>query len=293
MPWYPDAIRKPVERFNPGGDKAVIRVKGRGVCFHVAVSLAASLFNYFNQPGNPCSHFYVRLDGTVEQYVDTNYRAPAQLQGNPTMLGIETAGGVTNADTEPWTNAQLIGLVNLTKWLESIDGFPLKLMENSRLPTEGLGWHRLGINPWRVSGGELWSESEGKVCPGSKKIEQIRTVILPGAKGDLDMADHASLEAQLNDLKQMVQNLIDAEAARYGVYTGRYNAETRRWESEVARDQAESALWVAEAQRDADEMAKLDEILTVVRNTAALTGGVTVEQLIDILNRTGLTVNPA
>ena len=260
MSWYPDAIQRPVARFNPGGSKALLRTKGRGICYHVAVSLSSSLYNYFNQSGNPCSHFYVRLDGTVEQYVDTDYRAPANLEGNKTLLSIETAGGVTNAETEPWTNAQQFSLIKLSNWLIQIDNIPEQLMINSRPETKGLGWHELGVEPWIVSGGEKWSESYGKICPGNIKIEQIRTVILPGIKGDISMADFATIEAQLSDLKTMVQNLIDAEAARYGVYTGRYNVETNRWESEVARDQAENALWVAEANRDQEEAQKFEEL---------------------------------
>jgi N-acetylmuramoyl-L-alanine amidase len=301
MPWYPDAIKKPVTRFNPGGDKATLRTKGRGVCYHVAVSLSASLFNYFNTPGNPCSHFYVRFDGTVEQYVDTDYRAPANLQGNPTLLSIETMGGKTNVDTEPWTPDQLTSLIKLTQWLQFLDRFPIQLMPNSISSSKGLGWHKLGVNPWRVDSGELWSESYGKVCPGAKKIEQINTVILPGVKGEIvDMATLESIETKLD-------GLIAAEAARYGVYTGRYNVETDRWESEVDRDAAEANLWVAEIQRDKEADTKLDQILAntnpeqlaakvveqLVQNFPEIDGVMVKGIVVDVINSSKLqVVNP-
>lgn len=260
--WYPDAIRKPVTRFNPGGSKALKRIKGRGVCFHVAASEGASLFNYFNQSGNPCSHFYVRRDGTVEQYVDTDYRAPAQLQGNPTMLGIETQGGANESivDTELWSVACLNSLIKLTQWLQQIDNFPAIMMANSISTSKGLGYHKLGINPWRVDTGELWSESNGKLCPGKAKINQIRTIILPGIKGENpDMATLESIEIK-------VDQLLASEAARYAVYTDRYNVESGRWEAEVNRDAAEAQIWAKEVERDMAMDAQLDRIETAVTN---------------------------
>jgi len=213
MPWYPGAIIKKVTRFNPGGSNASKRKKGRGVCNHVAVSEAASLFNYFNQPGNPCSHFYVRRDGTVEQYVDTDYVAPCNLDGNPTLLSIETQGGVNSPETEPWTSAQLNSQINLHIWLQGVDGFPIQLMTDSRPETKGIGWHELGIEPHVVSGGELWSSAYGKICPGNKKIEQIKTVIYPGVKeggADMDLT-----EQNLDDIALRVWNfLIAGEQAK-------------------------------------------------------------------------------
>lgn len=188
MAWFPGAIRKEVTRFNPGGDRARLRIKGRGICDHVAASEAASLFNYFNEPGNPCSHFYVRRSGIVEQYVDTDWVAPANLEGNPTLLSIETQGGATEltVDIEPWEPAALDALIQLHIWLQKIDGFPIQEMPNSLSTSKGVGYHRLGIDPWRVLGGELWSRSTGKLCPGLEKIRQIRTVIIPSMKqGDI------------------------------------------------------------------------------------------------------------
>lgn len=305
MSWYPDAIRKPVTRFNPGGTKVQVRKKGRGVCFHVAASEGASLFNYFNQPGNPCSHFYVRRDGTVEQYVDTDYVAPAQLAGNSTMLGIETQGGANEAtvDTELWSLACLNSLIKLTKWLQQVDNFPAIMMANSLAGSQGLGYHRLGINPWRIKDGQLWSESYGKLCPGANKINQIKTIILPGIKGE--NPDMATLESIQTSLDQ----LLAAEAARYAVYTDRYNVETGRWEAEANRDSAEAQLWAKEVERDVAMDAQLDRIEAAVTNIdwrqiainiaeqlqlnfPELSGTVVTGIVESVLNKTKLSVTP-
>jgi hypothetical protein len=148
------------------------RTKGRGVCLHVAVSEAASLFPYFST-ANVDSHFYVAKSGTIEQYVDTDLVAYAQLVGNATLISVETQGGVTNPDSEPWTAPQVDALARICRWAHDIEGVPLQVMPDSRPTSRGLGSHRLGIDPWRVSGGELWSTANGKLCPGAAKVAQI------------------------------------------------------------------------------------------------------------------------
>src|SRR6266508_4058674 len=201
MAWYPGAIRKEVTRHRTP------MARYRGVCNHVAVSEAASLFGYFNEPGNPTSHFYVRKSGVVEQYVSTAYRAPAQLEGNSSMISIETQGGVTHLETEPWTEAQLQTLAGIAHWAHQLHGVPLVRMTGSRPETRGIGYHRLGIDPWRVDGGERWSKAYGKVCPGNAKIAQIPEIIAR-AKGSAEGDDgtmawtDAQIAATLAHLKE-------------------------------------------------------------------------------------------
>jgi hypothetical protein len=167
--WYPGAIRKVVTRHDTP------RTRDRGICLHIAVSEAASLFNYFNQPGNPTSHFYVRYDGDVEQYVDTQYRAPANLEGNPTLISIETQGG--RVAGQVWTAAQRETLARIAAWCHAVHGIPLVAMPSSRSAANGIGYHRLGVDPWRVDGGELWSKARGKTCPEPQRIAQIPGII--------------------------------------------------------------------------------------------------------------------
>lgn len=213
MGFYPKAIRKIVARHDTP------RTRDRGICHHVAASEGTSLFSYFNQSGNPTSHFYVRKDGTVEQYVDTRYQAPAQLAGNHDMISIETAGGLSDrtADREPWSEAQVASLIALDAWIcATHKGIPLKMMPDSKSTSKGFGYHRLGIDPYRVAGGEVWSSSRGKVCPGLEKIDQIKTVILPGViklLGSTDTTPEDELSAaEVTDLKAFIEARTKAYA---------------------------------------------------------------------------------
>jgi hypothetical protein len=202
MAWYPGAIRKVVARHTTP------MAWYRGVCNHVAVSEAASLFGYFDQAGNPTSHFYVRKSGVVEQYVDTRYRAPAQLEGNPSMISIETQGGVDNLDTEPWTEAQIATLAGIARWCHDLHGIPLVRMADSLPATVGIGYHRLGVDPYRVDGGELWSKAYGKVCPGDGKIAQIPRIIKLAREGDGTMAwTDAQIEQMLANQAQAAKSV--------------------------------------------------------------------------------------
>lgn len=176
MARYPAAIWKPLDpRYVPG---ARLTAHNR-VNLHVAVSEAASLHGFFNAPGRPSSHFYVRRDGTVEQYVDTDYRAEADLDGNDATISVETQGGVTDAQREPWTDEQVQALAALWAWARDTHGIADKLATSSRRGEEsrGLSWHRLGVDPWRVPDGMRYSTARGKICPGDAKIAQIPGIL--------------------------------------------------------------------------------------------------------------------
>lgn len=186
MAWLAGAIIKKVTRFNPGGSKARLMERFDGVVEHIAVSNGLSLFTQFNTPGQPSSHFYVRKAGPqgedtgmadFEQYVDTGYQAPAQLDGNHRMISCETQGGVGADLNVGWTVAQLNRLAWIAWQCSVRHGFPLKAMTTSRPTARGIGYHRLGVNPWRVSDGELWSSANGKVCPGDARVKQIPSII--------------------------------------------------------------------------------------------------------------------
>ena len=196
MAIYKDAIYKPLTVS-----------KGRQRMFaynrmnlHVAVSEASSLYGAFNRKGQPDSHFYVRrgtpeqiakrLPATIEQYVDTIYRANADLEGNDATISVETQGGVKNADSEPWDISQLLAMANLYAWSVQTHGIAEKIATSSQLgyPSKGLSWHRLGVDgnfPQlpnigagrnQRGGGMRYSKSRGKSCPGLAKIQQIPSI---------------------------------------------------------------------------------------------------------------------
>ena len=153
------------------------------VVLHVSASNGESLFRFFSG-AVVCSHFHVSKAGKVEQYLDTDWASSADLEGNQRVISIETQG----VDGEPWTEAQLVALAKLLAWIGQAHNIPLRLAENSRTTTTGIAWHRLGVDGnfpsvgllagrTQRGGGEKWSLSRGKVCPGDERIKQIPGLI--------------------------------------------------------------------------------------------------------------------
>ena len=186
MALMPGALYKPIARHNTG---ALMAAYNR-VNVHVAVSEASSLFATFSLAVN-CSHFYVRKDGVIEQYMDTRFRSKADKDGNDATISIETQGGVFNAQGEPWTAAQVAAIARIFAWSVATHGIKEQLATSSALgeASKGLSWHRLGVDgnfPALPSilagrkqrgGGMYYSTSTGKICPGDAKIQQIPSIL--------------------------------------------------------------------------------------------------------------------
>lgn len=188
MARFPGAIWKPI---TADKDRKRLTIYNR-MNLHVAVSETSSLHGYFNQRGVVDSHFYVRRDGTVEQYVDTAYRAYADLEGNDATISVETQGmgGGT------WTPEQRESLARLFAWAVKTHGIARKLATSSAPgdASRGLSWHRLGV-PHRgtyshngvvvkqltstapgylQSRNHIWfSGVVAKACPGDDRIPQV------------------------------------------------------------------------------------------------------------------------
>lgn len=145
------------------------RTRTRAVVLHVDAGGASSLYGWFNNPAAlASSHFYVTYGGTVEQYLDTSLTAWTQRTGNASCIGIETQGKGDGS----WTAAQLTSLARLVRWLCQYYSLPVTDMRTSRPDATGVGMHRYGIDPWRVSDGEVWG-GNGKVCPGELRVAQF------------------------------------------------------------------------------------------------------------------------
>jgi len=179
MAWMPGAIHKPIAKHNKRKRGTVNRLN-----LHIAVSEAASLYGFFSG-AQVCSHFYVRRDGTIEQYIDTSCYSAADLEGNDATISAETQGGVTNADREEWTPQQVDALARIFRWVRETHGVANKIATSSRKGEEskGLSWHRLGVDPWRVNGGMKYSNARGKICPGSARIAQIQGIFNASQSG--------------------------------------------------------------------------------------------------------------
>lgn len=164
------------------------RTRTRGIVLHVAVSNATSLHGFFNRAGvNASSHFYVDYNGNTEQYVDADKIAWTSGEGNPTTIGVETAG----MGSGKWTDAQMKELARLCRWAAKKYGFPLRKASSSRKSAKGVFTHRHGVDGnFPTKGvqrgrlqraknglGEKWSRANGKICPGYDRQEQWPLVV--------------------------------------------------------------------------------------------------------------------
>ena len=181
MTRYPGAKWRPISRNFTDRERS----RTDGIILHVTASTAASQHGWFNNPASGASsHLHIALDGTVEQYVDLDKIAWTSGDGSARTIGIETAGTGSGS----WTKAQLDALEKALVWLCERYRVPVRLMGSSRSTERGIGWHRLGIDGnfpatgllagrAQRGGGEKWSKSRGKVCPGDARIRQIPALV--------------------------------------------------------------------------------------------------------------------
>jgi hypothetical protein len=151
------------------------------------------MHSYFNVSGRATPHWYVGRDGEIEMYIDSDFRSTANLDGNGSCLTVETWDGYGaswsgGGDGPPWTPKQVEALAKIAAWAHEKHGIPLDRLPSSRPGTRGIGWHRQGCDGnyeqppgqllgGRVSGGERWSTSAGKVCPTTTRIKQVDGII--------------------------------------------------------------------------------------------------------------------
>lgn len=173
------------------------------------------------------SHWWLRMDGRLEQFIDTDVQAHANLYGNSRALSVETEDEGDPAHT-PWTPAQVDALVKLLVFVHKEHGIPLEIMPNWQAP--GVGWHSMwgfkdGVN---LTGGYLqspWTNSRGKTCPGKLRIQQFINEVLPRAQAivgdrpeesDVELQDWYQLVAEATGSKyspavELWQNLLNLQ----------------------------------------------------------------------------------
>lgn len=152
------------------------------VCVHTIVGYAPA----------HAAHFSVKADGTILQSRDTAYQSAANLNGNHRVIAIENEDHGPRFGSTPrlpkWvplTPEQVQANARILAWAHKTHGIPLQLSANSLPSSRGLGYHRQGIDgnfgtyryPGRVSGGEVWTLSRGKVCPTDARIAQLPAIL--------------------------------------------------------------------------------------------------------------------
>lgn len=169
MAWYPRAVKRELPQ-----NRSQSRIDPRTIALHTAVSNGSSLFNYFNGRSSGVeSHFYIRKDGTVEQYMDTTVRADCQNDANGFAVSIESWDGygsvwTSERDLPAWNLRQVDAIVDLMAWLHRTHGIPLRVSRS--WDDSGVGWHRKYI------GRPGWARSP-RACPGDRRIAQIPDMI--------------------------------------------------------------------------------------------------------------------
>lgn len=181
MSRYPSATWKPIR------DTSTARLTKDILCLHTAVTSATGCWNYFDRLDvKVYSHGVIggiwggdagkNLDGVAWQMADTNYRAAANLDGNWRVISWETADNAARP-IAAWTPRQCDTIVRIMVDAHRLDGIPLMLIPDSKPGRRGVAYHRLGCDPYRISGGEHWSSSYGKDCPTDVRIKQLPALI--------------------------------------------------------------------------------------------------------------------
>lgn len=179
-------IRDPFSVWRPFSGKSKVPLKQDIVCVHTMVGTLAGSWDWANRPGTPYWHYGVNGVGTAWQCHDLAFRSAANLNGNHRVIPIETSdmkeGVFPNTWTNPpWTDAQVAMLIKLIAWLCIRFNIPPVLIPDTKPGRRGLAYHRQGIAPQLVPGGEIWSKAAGKSCPAAR-VQQFINVVIPGVR---------------------------------------------------------------------------------------------------------------
>lgn len=209
------------------------------VCVHTIVG---------HPPAN-AAHFSTRADGYIWQSRDTRYRSAANYTGNPRVIAIENedmglvygAWNTNDGHQVPGFTAQQVeAIAQICAWVNRVHGIPLVLCPDSKPGSRGIGYHREGIDSptgfasyqygGRVPGGEVWTTSPGKVCPGDRRITQLITQIIPRARQIAGLDVPASLDHEDDTMIAFFKGDSDAKdekGTRYGdrVYLVKFDPE--------------------------------------------------------------------
>lgn len=215
----------PTAHYAPINYSGVPRIRSAGlnvVIFHTIVG---------HDPA-PAAHFSLGGYGELTQNRDTLYQSAACLDGNPRALACETEDlgapfptwDTNNGHEVPaWSDPQLDRAVEVCVWAYHTHGVPLQLAADSKTGSAGIAYHRQGIDSdnnfagfaygGRVSGGEHWSTSKGKVCPGDRRIKQLIEIVIPRARvaagldNDMTAEDTANIKTIKNWLEALIHGL--------------------------------------------------------------------------------------
>lgn len=238
--WYPGSWI-----VSQGGNGGSITARPAENVFHIAASNwnidvsdpvnGSKGIAGWNQGARACNG-YIDQYGNMQQYCsvwssvngtkDGNWRCRTWESWNPEGLTGSTF------DTSTWTGEQCERFSDILAWDSIENGAILADMADSRRSSHGNGVHRYGItgyNPWQQVGGEVWSGSSSKVCPGSARVRQ-----LPGIIARARVIADAVRGGRCGYLPPGRVNLRDALA--------RTNDQPKEWDEMATRDEIRDAV---------------------------------------------------
>ena len=232
------ANRYPKALWEPLGRQTEERMTAHDIiCLHTMVGTLAGTDAMFEADGFGGTESHWGTGGAgeqVKQWQDMAYSADANLEGWRRVLSIENADkdpgfpAWSGSDVPGFTAKQLDQLVDLVAWLCSREahsacpsdwkchreGIPAALIPDSKPGRRGIGYHRQGIDgslpDMRVSGGEAWSTSRGKICPGDRRVKQIREDLVPRVAARLNPPKPTRVERARADLETALARSVKA-----------------------------------------------------------------------------------
>lgn len=151
--------RGPVPNMTSGGMRS-----HRGLVLHIQEGSEAGTDAWFHNPSSQVSaHFGNPKTGPLDQWVDTDDRAWAEVNGNPDWISVENEGH----SGDQLTASQLENVAQLLAWLHVQYGVPLAISDTPAAGTPGLTGHGLGGSAW---GGHY-------DCPGPPILAQRPAII--------------------------------------------------------------------------------------------------------------------
>ena len=165
-------MRCPFANWRPVANHSGPMTGHLGFVVHVQVG-TGSCYGEFNTAGSQASsHFWVAQDGTLEQYVDTDFIAWAEMAGNGEYVSCETEG---TPDTE-MTGAQVAALGRLLAWLHAEYSIPLQTCDHGG---QGMTTHA------HYPSGTADPDWGNHACPGPLRSAQLPAILAAAQHIDL------------------------------------------------------------------------------------------------------------
>lgn len=206
MAWHPRAVHRPLPRTSPPMTPTA------GIT-HSDAGYVESLYGWWTNPasGGLSCHAHVSWDGVLEQYIDTEREACANVEANAYGISVEVSNspdyrdGKVSFDGDPYSPAQIAALVDWWTWaLTTHKTIPPEKCADGR---RGLGWHDQ-YPQWTTP---------GHVCPGRRRIEQLQTDIWPQVFRAIGHAPAPAPVPQEDDMPAFAIMEIPADGAPHVV----------------------------------------------------------------------------